>query len=101
MLIVEPKNLTIHGTVDAILFGQEGENLQLLCTVTNGIPKETLTWYNMSSVIGTGGPDMLNITIKPTVYDNQKTFTCRVSRDSVQELLNETVTLKIQCKFLF
>lgn len=81
------------------MFGQEGKSLQLICTVISGIPKETLTWYNMSTAVDTGGPEMLNITITPSRYDDNKNYTCRVNSDSLQALLQETVTLEIQCEF--
>lgn len=100
ILTVKPKNLTIYGAVDGKLFGQEGKSLQLLCTVISGIPKETLTWYNMSSVIGTGGPGKLEKIITPTRYDDNKSYTCQVNSDSLQALLQETITLEIQCEFL-
>lgn len=100
MFTVKPKNLTIHGTINGQILGQEGTSLQLICTVISGIPEETLTWYNMPSAIGTGGPEMLNKRITPTRYDHMKTFTCRVTSDSLQESLQEKVTLKINCEFL-
>lgn len=83
------------------MFGQEGKSLQLICTVISGITEETLTWYNMSTAIDTGGPEMLNITIKPTRYDDKKNYTCIVNSDSLQALftLQETITLEIQCEF--
>lgn len=99
ILTVKPKYLRIHGTVNGKIFGQEGKSLTLLCTVISGIPAETLTWYNMSSVIGTGGPGMLLITILPTRYDHKTLYTCRATSNAFQQLLQKTVTLEIQCEF--
>lgn len=94
---VKPKNITIAGTTNGIKYGQESVCLKLRCTVISGIPKETITWYNMSSIIATGGPTSLIANITPTRYDHKKQYTCRVNSTALQEPLEETVTLEIKC----
>lgn len=96
---VEPKNPQIHGKINGKLDGQEGVHLQLLCTVTSGIPNETITWYNVSSKIDKGGPAILNTTITPSRYDHKKKYICSINHTSLQKPLQEIVTLDIKCEF--
>lgn len=78
--------------------GQEHVLLRLKCDVISGNPKETITWYNMSSKVETGGPESLIAAITPTRYDHMKQYTCRVNSTALQEPLEKTVTLDIKCK---
>ncbi|VDI29170.1 Hypothetical predicted protein, partial [Mytilus galloprovincialis] len=96
LIQVEPKNPQIHGKINGKLDGQEGVHLQLLCTVTSGIPNETITWYNVSSKIDKGGPAILNTTITPSRYDHKKKYICSINHTSLQKPLQEIVTLDIK-----
>ncbi|CAC5383214.1 unnamed protein product [Mytilus coruscus] len=95
-ILVKPKNVTIDGTINGQICGQENVLLQLKCAVISGNPKETITWYNMSSNIETGGPESLIAAITPTRFDHRKQYTCRVNSTALQEPLEETVTLDIK-----
>lgn len=53
----------------------------------------------MSSAIDIGGPAILKTTITPTRFDHKKKYRCLINQTSLQEPLQEIVTLDIKCEF--
>ncbi|CAC5420413.1 unnamed protein product [Mytilus coruscus] len=96
-LKVKPTDIKILPSINGIVHGEEGKSLNLTCTVKSGIPpRETITWYNTSTPINTGGPGMLSVIVFPTRNDHNKQYNCKVTSDSL--LLQKNITLDIKYK---
>ncbi|CAC5411483.1 PVRL1 [Mytilus coruscus] len=96
---VKPTDIKIIHSINGIVHGEEGKSLNLTCTVKSGIPpEEIITWYNMSSLINTGGPGMLSVLITPSRNDHRTQYNCNVTSDSLHQPLQKNITLDIRYK---
>lgn len=93
-----PNDIKIINSKKGILEGEENKLLNLTCTVNSGTPFETITWYNMSFPIKSGGPGTLSLMAIPTRKNHNEQYTCKVDSYSLINPLEETITLDIKCK---
>lgn len=98
-LVVKPKNVKILRSKDEVIKGEEGNLLNLTCSVESGIPPETITWFNSSSPVKSGGPSVLTISIIPTRHHHHEQFSCKVEADSLLTPIQMNITLDIKCEF--
>ncbi|CAC5393277.1 unnamed protein product [Mytilus coruscus] len=95
---VPPSNITVNGENRGVLYGQEGHQLDLNCSVESGIPEESIVWYNSSLLLGSGGPRTFIWSIVPKRYDHERTFTCIVNSSVLRVSLNKSIMLDIKYK---
>ncbi|CAC5411486.1 NCAM [Mytilus coruscus] len=98
-LKVKPKNDKILHSENGVIKGEEGKVLNLTCSVESGIPLETITLYNVSSRLKCGGPGILTIRIKTTIFFyHAKMYSCKVEADTLLTPIQKNITLDIKNK---
>lgn len=80
------------------VFANEGERLNLTCTVDSGIPGETLQWLMNQQNVAVGGPASLTYYFTPTRLNDREKFTCIALSDVTNTTLKMTVGLHLYCK---
>ncbi|CAC5393264.1 NEGR1 [Mytilus coruscus] len=95
---VKPVNVKVLHSDKGVIEGEEDKLLNLTCNVQSGIPPEIIKWYNMSSLIKSGGPGVLTISFKTKRYHHNKQYSCKVEADSLLTPKQENITLNIKYK---
>ncbi|VDI00260.1 neural cell adhesion molecule [Mytilus galloprovincialis] len=94
-----PSNIKIiEETEPHRVVGVVGQNMSTTCTVTSGVPEETLIIKDGDETeMVKGGPGSVKFQLVPDHYDEGRNFTCfALSGD--EHVLSYTVQLQLRCK---
>ncbi|CAG2197246.1 unnamed protein product [Mytilus edulis] len=94
----QPSNISVNGANKGVRHGIEGRPLVLNCSVTSGIPDESILWYNGSVLLDIGGPGIFSMTIVPQRYDHDRIYTCIVNSSALRVPLKTSIMLDIKYK---
>ncbi|CAC5380200.1 unnamed protein product [Mytilus coruscus] len=91
-----PTNLKIINVTEKnIAYGKEGVQMNLTCTVNNGIPSATLIWSKDGLAVSNGSRDSLLYQLTPTRFDHLQNMTCNANSDLLTSPLSQTIYLDI------
>ncbi|CAC5380205.1 unnamed protein product [Mytilus coruscus] len=92
-----PTNLKVIDTTEKnIKYGTEGVQIDLTCTVQNGIPASTLIWTKKNLIVANGSSDTLLYQFTPTRFDHLESITCFALSDLLTSPMFKTIYLDIQ-----
>ncbi|XP_063418514.1 neural cell adhesion molecule 2-like [Mytilus trossulus] len=95
---VKPKNVEVLHSENGFIDVEEGKFLNLTCSVQSGIPPETITWFNRSSPVKSGGPGNLTISFITQKNHHNNQFSCKVEADSLLIPIYKNITIDIKYK---
>ena len=97
-----PTNIAVQNeTEEGIIQATAGYSITMNCSVSSGIPNETMIWRYNNTVVGVGGPAFISYTFTPTRKDHLKNLTCSASNSNFSLSITKTIQLHVKCKCMF
>lgn len=97
----EPPKKLVTNSNNGIVVGHDDETMNITCNVKRGVPEnETQMFlYFKEKIINKTFAEMLIHTFVPRKVNNGDTFKCVVENLLLESPLEETIRLKVLCKF--